>query len=70
MEYRKRLGKRIGVVAFGGVGAVGDRLDALDDVGAAAGLGLRYRVSKKFPVDGSRNEEGESLLYISVGQRF
>ena len=74
VEYRKRLGKRIGVVAFGGVGAVGGALDDLNDVGAAGGLGLRYRVSGKFPVDfavdGSINEEGDSLLYISVGQRF
>ncbi len=40
----------------------------------AVGLGLRYRVSKKFPVDfavdGSLSDEGDSLLYISVGQRF
>ena len=74
VEYRKRLGKRIGVVAFGGVGAVGDALDTLDDVGSAVGLGLRYRVSEKFPVDfavdGSVSEAGDGLLYISVGQRF
>ena len=74
IEYRKRLGKRIGVVAFGGVGAVGGGLDDLDDVGSAVGLGLRYRVSKTFPVDfavdGSINEDGDRLLYISVGQRF
>lgn len=74
VEFRKRLGKRIGVVAFGGVGAVGGGFDDLDDVGSAVGLGLRYRVSKKFPVDfavdGSINDEGEQLLYVSVGQRF
>jgi outer membrane protein assembly factor BamA len=74
IEYRKRLGKRIGVVAFGGVGAVGGGFGGLDDVGSAVGLGLRYRVSKKFPVDfavdGSVSDEGDSLLYISVGQRF
>ena len=74
VEYRKRLGKRFGVVAFGGVGAVGNGLDALDDVGSAVGLGLRYRVSRKFPVDfsvdGSLNEDGDRLLYIYVGQRF
>jgi hypothetical protein len=38
------------------------------------GLGLRYRVSEKFPVDfavdGSVSEDGDGLLYISVGQRF
>jgi outer membrane protein assembly factor BamA len=74
VEYRKRLSERIGIVAFGGVGGVGGALDAIDDVGAAGGLGLRYRVSQKFPVDfsvdGSINEEGDGVLYISVGQRF
>ncbi|WP_164989158.1 BamA/TamA family outer membrane protein [Roseovarius sp. A46] len=74
IEYRKRLGKRIGVVAFGGVGAVGGAFDDLDDAGSAVGLGLRYRVSKAFPVDfaidGSVSDEGDGLLYISVGQRF
>jgi outer membrane protein assembly factor BamA len=74
VAYRKRLGKRIGLVAFGGVGAVGGDLDDLDDVGAAGGVGLRYRVSQKFPVDfsvdGSINEDGDSLLYIYVGQRY
>ncbi|MGX0879832.1 outer membrane protein assembly factor BamA [Roseovarius sp. MBR-154] len=74
IEYRKRLGKRIGVVAFGGVGAVGGAFNDLDNAGSAVGLGLRYRVSEKFPVDfavdGSISDEGDGLLYISVGQRF
>lgn len=74
VEYRKRLGNRIGIVAFGGVGAVGGAFDDLDDAGSAVGLGLRYRVSRTFPVDfavdGSVSDEGDSLLYISVGQRF
>lgn len=74
VEYRRRLGARIGVVAFAGAGVVGGGFSALDDFGSAAGLGLRFRVSKKFPVDfavdGSVNDDGESLLYISVGQRF
>ncbi len=74
VEYRKRLGKRLGVVAFGGIGGVGGGFDALNNVASAFGLGLRYRVSKKFPVDfavdGSINDEQDSVLYISVGQRF
>lgn len=74
IEYRRRLGKRIGIVAFAGAGGVGNSFASLADFGSAAGLGLRYRVSKKFPVDfavdGSVNDEGESFLYISVGQRF
>lgn len=61
-------------MVFGGMGAVGGGLDDLDDVGSAVGLGLRYRVSKTFPVDfaidGSVSDEGDRLLYISVGQRF
>ena len=58
-------------------GSAAEALDGLLFDGmfiAAGGFGLRYRVSKKFPVDfsvdGSWNDEHEGLLYISVGQRF
>ncbi len=74
VEYRRRLGNRFGFVVFAGAGAVGDRLGNLNNGGQAAGVGVRYRVSKKFPVDfavdTSLNDDGENLLYISVGQRF
>lgn len=74
IEYRQRLGNRFGFVVFAGAGAVGDRFGDLNNGGQAAGIGLRYRVSKKFPVDfavdASLNDDGENLLYISVGQRF
>lgn len=76
VEYRHQITKRLGVVAFGGSGMVGADEDDLDLDGAhsAAGLGVRYRVSKKFPVDFSvdvsRNDLGEDLLYIYIGQRF
>ncbi|MCA0872855.1 BamA/TamA family outer membrane protein [Seohaeicola saemankumensis] len=75
-ELRHRLGKRIGLVGFAGVGWVGPGFNDLDTGGthSAAGLGLRYRLSKKFPVDFSvdyaRNDLDENLLYIYVGQRF
>ena len=76
VELRHRLGKRIGLVGFAGVGWVGPGFNDLDTGGthSAAGLGLRYRLSKKFPVDFSvdyaRNDLDEGLLYIYVGQRF
>ncbi len=76
VEYRHRFGTRIGGVLFAGAGTVGPHYKDFGFGGlhGAAGLGLRYRVSKKFPVDfavdGSRNSLGENTLYISVGQRF
>lgn len=76
VEYRQRFGKRFGAVLFAGSGWVGPEFGSLTDGGthSAAGLGLRYRVSKKFPVDFSvdvaHNDLGENLLYIYVGQRF
>lgn len=76
IEYRQRFSNRLGGVAFGGAGWIGRDYDDLSAGGAhaAAGLGLRYRVSKKFPVDFSvdvtRNDLKDDLLYIYVGQRF
>ena len=76
LEYRHQITKRIGMVAFGGVGKVGPHYKDLDIGGthSAAGIGARYRVSKKFPLDFSvdfvRNSLNEDLLYIYVGQRF
>jgi len=75
-EYRGRFNHRFGYVVFAGTGAVGNDLG--EAIGgayhAAAGVGLRIRLSKKFPVDYaidvSRNEQGQDYLYISVGQRF
>ena len=75
-EYRSGKAGRLGFVAFAGAGAVDS--DIAKAFGgkyrAAAGLGLRIRLSKSFPldyaVDLSVNERGEDLLYISVGQRF
>ncbi|MEM1078724.1 MAG: hypothetical protein AAGI09_09385 [Pseudomonadota bacterium] len=45
-----------------------------DGVRGAVSLGARIRLSKSFPVDYaidlSRNSDGESLVYVYVGQRF
>lgn len=75
-EYRGRLTKRLGIVVFGGVAAVGDDFGAAlgSDLKAAVGVGTRIRLSKKFPVDYSIdfsfNQRREGILYISIGQRF
>ena len=76
LEYRQQFTKRIGMVAFGGVGMVGPNYQDLEIGGthSAFGIGARYRVSKKFPLDFSvdvaRNSLSENQLYIYVGQRF
>lgn len=76
VEFRQRLGKRFGVVAFGGVGWTGPNYSDLlsSDARAAVGFGLRYRLSQKFPIDFSvdlsTNNESEELLYIYAAQRF
>ncbi|MFK7875682.1 MAG: BamA/TamA family outer membrane protein [Paracoccaceae bacterium] len=75
-EYRQRLGNRFGFVAFGGIGWTGSEFGSLTDNGdrIAGGVGVRYRVSQKFPVDFSvdvsTNNDAEEFLYIFVGQRF
>ena len=75
-EFRDRLTNRIGYVVFAGAGSVGETFsDAISqDYKAAAGVGLRFRLSKSFPldyaIDVAINDRGEDLLYISVGQRF
>ena len=76
VELRQRVGERIGLIAFAGVGQTGQSFSDLSDNGtnSAYGIGARYRVSKKFPldfsIDVSRNDQQEDNLYIYVGQRF
>lgn len=75
-EYRRRFSKRWGGVVFAGTGWTGAEFGDLSQGGShsAAGAGIRYRVSKKFPVDFSidlsRNNQQETQLYVYVGQRF
>ncbi len=74
VEYRRQMSKRFGLVAFAGAGAVGASFGDLDDYGIAGGVGLRIGVSKTLPVnfaiDVSHNHLNETLLYLSVGERF
>ncbi len=74
-EYRGRLSDRWGYVAFAGAGTLDGRLIERDeDVFASGGAGIRFRVSKKFPVDFSidfaRTSLGTSSVTAFVGQSF
>jgi outer membrane protein assembly factor BamA len=74
-EYRKRLGSRLGAVAFAGVGEVWKSTLSVDSgIRYAAGFGLRYRISKDFgldiSLDGAVNDRGDSFAYLYVGQAF
>ena len=77
LAWRGRIGNsRFGYVAFAGAGKVAEDFGSFGstDAHTAAGLGARYRVSQKFPVDFSvdvaYNDEDEITTYIYVGQRF
>ena len=75
-EVRVRATDRIGFTVFGGASAVASDFDAMDRDAllAAGGVGLRYRLSQKFPldfsVDGAWNMDGEFSTYVYVGQNF
>lgn len=76
VEYRGRLSKRFGYTVFAGAGGVASSIGDFNSTSfeAAGGLGLRYRLSKKVPMDFSFdaaiNSNGETTTYISIGQRF
>ncbi|MFN0115591.1 MAG: BamA/TamA family outer membrane protein [Paracoccaceae bacterium] len=75
-ELRHRLTKRIGVVAFAGVSVVGPDLGDLGSSGAkyAGGVGVRFRLSKDYPldfsVDQAVNRDGDTSTYVYIGQAF
>ena len=74
-EWRWQATRRIGFVAFGGVGGVWGDIRAFeqDDFLPAGGLGLRWRLTDKFRVnfriDYAWGKDDEVLL-ISVGEAF
>jgi outer membrane protein assembly factor BamA len=76
IEFRGRMGKRFGYVAFAGIGGVASDFGAFnsDTISSAGGVGLRYRLSKKTPLDFAFdvavNSNGETTSYITIGQRF
>lgn len=75
VEYRHRFSPRWGGVAFAGASTVGDTFgDLSNEPYFSGGLGVRYRLSKEFPLDFSTditfNDAGESFTYIYIGQSF
>jgi len=75
LEFRWRFWKRLGMVAFGGVGKVGRDWDDLDgqDLLPSVGVGLRFMASKKervnLSIDYARGRE-EDAFYFYIGEAF
>jgi len=75
-EFRYIFTPRWGGVAFAGTSSVGESFGSLTNPDAiyAGGVGVRYRLSKTFPIDFSFdvsvNKEGQVYQYIYLGQQF
>lgn len=75
-EYRGRLPNRFGYSVYGGIGAAGDGFGGLNDAGwqGAVGAGLRYQLTKRFPLDltldVTLNSQNEYNAYVFIGQGF
>jgi outer membrane protein assembly factor BamA len=75
VEYRAPLWKRLGAVAFAGVGAVAGSFPDLDtaDSLSAVGIGLRYLAAPEQRVNVSVDfafGRDESALYVYIGEAF
>ena len=74
-EYRIELPKRLGLVAFGGVGGTGRRWNEFrsDQLLPAAGAGLRFNLDKKnhinYRIDFAFGREGRTIS-IGLGEAF
>jgi hypothetical protein len=74
-EYRLELRKRLGLVAFGGVGGVAARLNEFrsDQLLPAGGAGLRFTLDKKnhinYRIDWAIGRAGHTLT-IGIGESF
>jgi hypothetical protein len=75
VEYRLEITKRIGAVAFGGVGEVVPSLNHLNsnDLLPGGGVGLRFVIAEKnhvsIRVDGAWGRDG-GVYYLGVGEAF
>jgi hypothetical protein len=75
MEYRMELPRRLGLVAFGGIGGIAGRWNAFraDELLPAAGVGLRFKLDKKnhinYRIDFAVGRDGHTLS-IGVGEAF
>ena len=72
---RRELPKRLGVVAFAGIGGVANRWNAFrsDEFLPAAGAGLRFKLDKKnhinYRIDWAIGRAGRTLS-IGIGEAF
>ncbi len=73
VEYRVKFGKKLGAVAFAGVGGVGSSLGEINQSLPSAGLGLRYLLAKEnsvnFRFDVAWGRDGHQF-YIGLGEAF
>gem|GEM_PF-657472 len=75
MEYRMEFARRLGLVAFGGIGGIARRWNAFraDELLPAAGIGLRFKLDKKnhinYRIDFAVGRDGHTLS-IGVGEAF
>ncbi len=76
VEYRGRINNWLGYVAFAGAGAVSGLYDNTlnSSLRVAGGVGARIRLSQKqkldYAIDVAFNNQSETILYITIGQRF
>ena len=77
LSWRGRIGEsRFGYEVFAGSGRVYDTFPGAGEAKfrSAGGAGLKYRLTKKFPLDLALdvavNDDGDNTTYIYVGQRF
>lgn len=77
LSWRGVFGQsRFGYEVFAGTGRVFNSISGAGgtEFRSAGGLGLKYRLTKKFPLDialdFALNDEGDDTTYIYVGQRF
>ena len=75
LEYRRRLYKKLGMVAFGGVGQVAPSLSELtaDNILPSVGVGVRFMASEEAQVnlslDYARGKDSDAL-YFRIGEAF
>ena len=75
VEYRRKLWKRIGGVAFVGLGEVAPGYPDLngDDLLPSAGVGLRVQLTKENPFNYSIDVavgNNDTIVYFTVGEAF
>jgi hypothetical protein len=75
VEYRREFPKRLGLVAFGGIGGIARQISAfrMDELLPAAGVGLRFKLDKKnhinYRIDYAIGRAGHTFS-IGVGEAF